>query len=424
MSATSHGTNQVRDILSRARTAAAVLRQSSAEQRRLALTHVARSIDQGSAAILAANARDRTNAVGLPAALQDRLLLTPERVHQMVRAVTEVAAQSDPLSERRSIGTGPSGIEVYRQRIPLGVIAIVYEARPNVTAECAALALKSGNAVVLRGGKEAFASNQAIWQAIRRGLEAAQLPLDSVVLIEDPSRSAVVELLGATGLVDLVIPRGGAGLMALVDEHARVPVIRHGQGICHVYIDAAAELSMAVEIAFNAKVQRPGVCNAMETLLIHAACLDPIMAVLGPRLAASGVQLRADPASRESLARVGLPSTPVTAQDFDSEFQALILAIRTVANVEEALAHIAQHGTHHTAAIVTHDKSVAERFLSGVDASCVLWNASTRLNDGGALGLGAEMGISTSKMHAFGPMGATALTSEKFVVIGAGQVRV
>lgn len=416
-------TTPTRALLLRARDAARALQRARGPTRDAALTAIARALRADAAAILAANERDIVRSSHLSAALVDRLRLTPERVEQVAAAIEAVRAQPDPLGARRAVGAGPSGIRVLRQRIPLGVIAIVYEARPNVTAECAALAVKSGNAVVLRGGKEAFESNRAIAAAVRRGLVEAGLPADAVAFVEDLAHEAVVELLGAAGLVDLVIPRGGDRLMALVDQHARVPVIRHGAGICHVYVDAAADDAMAAEIAFNAKVSRPGVCNAAETLLVHVSRLEPLFSRLGPMLAAKGVELRADPASKAALARTGVSARDATPRDFDTEFLDLILAIRAVSSLDEALDHIAAHGTRHTAAIVTHDEAAAERFLAEVDASCVLWNASTRFNDGGQLGLGAEMGISTSKMHAYGPMGAAELTAEKLVVLGDGQVR-
>ena len=413
----------VQDLLRQARGAARVLRTTEAARRDDALRRIATELDARRAEILEANAKDVAEADHLSSALQDRLRLTEDRVDSMIRAVRDVAEQPDPLGARRAIGTGPSGIEVTRRRVPLGVIAIVYEARPNVTAECAALTIKSGNGVVLRGGKEALRSNRAIASAVTDGLAQVDLPPAAVTLVTAPERSAVVELLGAVGLVDLVIPRGGAGLMALVDEHAKVPVIRHGQGICHVYVDAAADVDMAVRIAENAKVQRPGVCNAMETLLIHAEKVVPVLTALGPRLREAGVALRADGRARAALDAASVPTTAAQAADWDTEFHDLVLAIRTVDGLAQTLDHIERHGTHHTAAIVTEDASTAEQFLGAVDASCVLWNASTRFNDGAQLGLGAEMGISTTKMHAYGPMSAIDLTSEKLVVYGKGQTR-
>ncbi|MCB9651021.1 MAG: glutamate-5-semialdehyde dehydrogenase [Deltaproteobacteria bacterium] len=413
----------VHALLGRARGAARRLARLSAEARAAALEAVALAIEARAAEILAANAEDVAAAEGLSGALVDRLRLDAGRVAAMVRAVREVKGQPDPLAARREVGVGRSGIRVTRRRVPLGVVAIVYEARPNVTAECAALTLKSGNAVVLRGGKEARRSNAAIGAAVQAGLRSAGVPEDAVVLMADSTREDVAALLGAVGMVDLVIPRGGHGLMRMVDELAKVPVIRHGQGICHVYVDAAADPKMAAEIAFNAKVQRPGVCNAMETLLVHRSRLQDVLPVLGPRLVEAGVELRADEAARTTLAAAGVEAAAATLEDWDTEFLDLVLAVRTVDDLDAALDHIDAHGTHHTASIVTADEGTAERFLGAVDASCVLWNASTRFNDGGELGLGAEMGISTSKMHAYGPMGALELTAEKLVVYGQGQTR-
>jgi glutamate-5-semialdehyde dehydrogenase len=413
----------VRSLLEQAKAASRGLAKVPAARRDAALDAIATALDQHRAQILAANAADLEAAADLAPALRDRLALSPARADALAQAVRAVRALPDPLAGRRELGVGPSGIRVARQRVPLGVVAIVYEARPNVTAECAALTLKSGNAVLLRGGREAARSNQAIAQVIRRTLEQQRIDPAAVTLIEDPDRAAVAEVLGAVGLVDLVIPRGGPGLMALVDELARVPVIRHGQGICHLYLDRAADPRMAVEIAFNSKVQRPGVCNAMETLLVHRAKIAELIPDLGARLHQAGVELRADPEIGGALDRAHLPWRAAEQNDWDTEFLGMILALKSVADLEEALAHIERHGTRHTAAIVTADGEVARRFLDEVDASCVLWNASTRFNDGGELGLGAEMGISTSKLHAYGPMTAVDLTAEKLVVIGEGQVR-
>lgn len=410
-------------LLQAARRASRALAKLPAARRDAALDAVAAAIEARTDDISRANAADLAEARELPAALKDRLKLTPARIAALASAVRAVRAQADPLGGSRPLGAGPSGIRVTKQRVPLGVIAIVYEARPNVTAECAALTIKSGNAVILRGGKEARRSNAAIAAAVREGLEREGIDPAAVTSIEDPGRDTVVSLLRATGQVDLVIPRGGAGLMAMVDEHARVPVIRHGQGICHVFVDAAADRSMAIEIAFNAKAQRPGVCNAMETLLVHEARAADVLPELGRRLHENGFELRADRQAQELLQAAGLTVAAASEQDWDTEFLGPVLAIRTVCDLDEALSHIAAHGTNHTAAIVTGDEAHARRFLDEVDASCVLWNASTRFNDGGELGLGAEMGISTSKLHAYGPMSALELTTEKLVVYGAGQVR-
>ncbi len=413
----------VLELLDRARRGARALARLDGAARDAALDAIADAIEARAEAILAANAEDLAAATDISDALRDRLRLDEARVAGIARAVREVRAQPDPLAARREIGEGRSGIRVTRRRVPLGVIAIVYEARPNVTAECAALTIKSGNAVVLRGGREAANSNRAIGDAVAAGLAAVGAPADAVIVMDRSSREDVAALLGATGRVDLVIPRGGHGLMAMVDEHARVPVIRHGQGICHVYVDAAAEIGMAADIAFNAKVHRPGVCNAMETLLVHRDRVEAVLAALGPRLAVAGVALRADPASRAALEAAGVSADAATDADWDTEFLDLVLAVRAVDDLDAALEHIAAHGTNHTASIVTADEGAAERFLGEVDASCVLWNASTRFNDGGELGLGAEMGISTSRMHAYGPMSVTELTTEKLVVYGRGEIR-
>lgn len=413
----------VHDLLRRAKAASRKLRSLDSEARNRGLHEIAKALKAHQAEILRANEADLAQNTELGEALKDRLRLTPERFDAMVRGVLEVAAQPDPLGAKRDLGQGRSGIRVSKTRIPLGVIAIVYEARPNVTADCAALCVKSGNAVVLRGGKEAIQSNMAIAKAVREGLAAADLPSDAAILIESLDHEAVQSLLGATGLVDLVIPRGGEKLMQLVDALARVPVIRHGQGICQVFVDASADIAMAANIAENAKVQRPAVCNAMETLLVHEAALAPLMAELGPRLAAQNIALRADPPAKAALLQAGVEAQDAVEADWDTEFHDRILAIRTVHSLDEALDHIEAHGTHHTASIVTASEPAAARFLREVDASCVLHNASTRFNDGGELGLGAEMGISTSKMHAYGPMSATELTAEKIVVHGEGQVR-
>ncbi|MEE2903317.1 MAG: glutamate-5-semialdehyde dehydrogenase [Myxococcota bacterium] len=413
----------IQALLQQTKQAARVLRRAPIETRNEALLRIADAITKNAAEILAANERDMDNASSISAALRDRLKLTPERIENMATALTEVASQQDPLGSHRELGSGRSGIRVTRRRIPLGVIGIVYEARPNVTAECAALTIKSGNAVVLRGGKEAINSNRCIAKLVQSALSASKLPPACVTFIDDTDRQSVKELLEATKYVDLLIPRGGGGLMRVVDELARVPVIRHGQGICHVFIDEHAASEMAVEIAHNAKVQRPGVCNAMETLIIHEKRLQDCLVPLAKRLADSGVSMCADSTSLRVLSENGINARIATSEDWDTEFLGLTLAIRTVGGLREACDHISEHGTHHTASIITEDQNAAEHFLADVDASCVMWNASTRFNDGGELGLGAEMGISTSKMHAYGPMSATELTTEKLVVYGSGQTR-
>ena len=411
----------IEEILDRAKRAARAMAKLDADTRDAALEAMARAIDGDRKRILAANAEDLAAATEISAALRDRLRLDDRRLDAMIRAIFDVRHLPDPLALTRELGTGRAGLRVTRRRVPLGVIAIVYEARPNVTAECASLTIKSGNAVILRGGKEAKRTNETIAIAVRGGLAHAGVPEDAVLGMFDSSREDVEKLLAAVGKVDLVIPRGGKSLMEMVDRHARVPVIRHGEGICHVYVHADADPVMAQRIAFNAKVQRPGVCNAMETLLVHRSRLHDVLAPLAEQLVNAGVELRADERAQHALQ--GLPMKAATPEDWDTEFLDLVLAIRTVDDLERAIDHIAEHGTHHTASIVTKDPVAAERFLKEVDASCVLWNASTRFNDGGELGLGAEMGISTSKMHAYGPMSVQELTAEKLVIYGDGQVR-
>jgi glutamate-5-semialdehyde dehydrogenase len=417
---------QMQDLLSDARDSARALSRSGEASRNAALQAIARALDESRAAILAANAEDLAAArrAGISEALVDRLGIDRGRFQGIIDSVREVIALSDPLSEMRELGERPNGLRVLKRRVPLGVLAVIYESRPNVTAEAASLAIKSGNAVILRGGREALRSNAALVSAIRSGLERANLPANVVQFIEDPSRDRVVELLGSKGRIDLAIARGGSELMAMVDACAKVPVMRHGQGITHLFVDKSADAQMAQRIVLNAKTQRPGVCNALETLLVHQAIVETgAWEEIAKALVGGGVELRVDPEAGKALRRADIPWVAATSPDWDTEFLSLTLAVRTVASLDTALAHIAAHGTQHTASIVTNDRANAERFLREVDASCVLWNASTRFNDGGELGLGSEMGISTSKMHAFGPMGLRELTAEKFVVYGTGQVR-
>jgi glutamate-5-semialdehyde dehydrogenase len=417
---------QMQDLLSDARDSARALSRSGGASRNAALEAIARALDESRASILAANAEDLAAArrAGISEALVDRLGIDRGRFQGIIDSVREVIALSDPLSEMRELGERPNGLRVLKRRVPLGVLAVIYESRPNVTVEAASLAIKSGNAVILRGGREALRSNAALVSAIRSGIERANLPANVVQFIEDPSRDRVVELLGSKGRIDLAIARGGSELMAMVDACAKVPVMRHGQGITHLFVDKSADAQMAQRIALNAKTQRPGVCNALETLLVHQATVDTgAWEEIAKALVGGGVELRVDPEAGKALRRADIPWVAATSPDWDTEFLSLTLAVRTVASLDDALAHIAAHGTQHTASIVTSDRANAERFLREVDASCVLWNASTRFNDGGELGLGSEMGISTSKMHAFGPMGLRELTAEKFVVYGTGQVR-
>lgn len=414
-------------LLTRSRESTRSLSLSSLAQRNAALEAVAREIEARGSDILKANRLDQEAAqrAGMSTPLLDRLILDETRLRKMLQSLREVIELPDPLGTSRELGTRPNGLRIQRRRIPLGVLAIIYEARPNVTVEASSLAIKSGNAIVLRGGKEALLSNHALSAAVRSGLEKSGLPIDCVQLIEDTDRERVTELLGAVGYVDLAIPRGGPELMKMVDAYARVPVIRHGLGITHLFLDASANATMASDIVFNSKVQRPGVCNALETLLVHRSLLTTeLWRPLAERLVTQGnVELRVDEEVAQSLRSHRILHRAAQDDDWDTEFMALTLAVRTVGSLDEALNQIAAHGSHHTASIVTEDSAHAERFLQSVDAACVLWNASTRFNDGNELGLGAEIGISTTKMHAFGPMGLNELTAEKFVVYGAGQVR-
>lgn len=395
-------------------------------QKNKALLAAADAVRAAADEILAENAADLAAARGsMPDPMLDRLALDPKRVEAMAAGLAAVAALPDPagrlLEERRLV----SGLLLQKVAVPLGVVAIIYESRPNVTADAAALAIKSGNACVLRGGREAYRSNAAITAALRRGLAGAGLPADTVSLIEDTTRASAHELMTASGLVDLLIPRGGAGLIRACVEQATVPCIQTGTGICHIYVDAAADLAMALDILDNAKTSRPSVCNAAEVCLVHEAVAPAFLPQMKARLvderAARGlvpVELRLCP-----KAAAIIPGTPAGAADFDTEFLGYTLAVRIVASCEAAIAHIAAHSTGHSEAIVTQNEAAAAAFAAGVDSAAVYINASTRFTDGGEFGLGCEMGISTQKLHARGPMGLAELTSYKYILRGAGQTR-
>jgi glutamate-5-semialdehyde dehydrogenase len=404
-----------------ARAAATVLRRSSAADRTRAITAMAAAIRDASADIAAANARDlaAARAAGLPASKLDRLLLDAPRIEAVARGLDHIAMLPDPVGRVLDHRTGPSGISVSRVRVPLGVILMIFEARPNVTAEAAALCLRAGNAVLLRGGSEARHTNAAVGAALSTALERSALPAAAVQVITSPEHAVVGELLQRDGEIDLVSPRGGERLIRAVVEQSRIPVLKHYRGNCHVYVDAAADLDMAEEIAFNAKVQRPGVCNAMEHLLVHADVAGTLLPRLGARLVEAGVELRADGRARSLLPH----AVHATDADWDEEYLELILGVKVVDSADGAIRHINTHGSRHSDAIVTSDEETAARFLTEVDSASVLWNASTRLADGGEYGLGAEIGISTDKLHARGPMGAEELTCAKWVVVGTGQVR-
>ncbi len=404
-----------------ARQAATVMARCETAVKNEALRTIADRLEQQAETIFQENRNDlqQAEAAGLSAAMVDRLTIRPQTITSMVGGLREVAAYADPVGTMGATWRRPNGLRVARMRIPLGVIGIIYESRPNVTIDAAGLCLKSGNAVILRGGSEALHSNRALAGIIGQALASVGLPSEAVQVVPTADRSAINALLAQEERVDLIIPRGGEGLIRFVVANSRIPVLKHDKGVCHVFVDQTADLQMAEEICFNAKVQRPGVCNAMETLLIHAAVADQFLPAMVRRYQDAGVHLRGCP--RACTIVDGL--TPADASDWPAEFLDLILAVKVVADLDAAMDHIGRYGSLHTEAIVTGDYARANRFVREVDASVVLVNASTRFNDGGQLGLGAEMGISTSKLHAFGPMGLEELTTRKFVVFGEGQVR-
>lgn len=417
--------DEVQRLAQSAKKASRTLATASSAVKNAALEAMARHLRLASPELLDANAQDlaRARAAGKNAAFLDRLFLDGARVEGMARAVEAVAALPDPVGEVTERWKRPNGLALQKVRLPLGVVLMIYESRPNVTSDAAALCLKSGNAALLRGGSEAQESNTAIARALARGVEEAGLPPASVQPVPAGERQSLLELLQLEGLIDLCIPRGGEGLIRFVVENARVPVVKHYQGVCHVYVHQAADLQMATRILLNSKAQRPGVCNAAECLLVDRAVAEPFLALAGPRLDAAHVELRACPTAAVLLSRQGVPVKAAEPGDYGREFLDLILAVRVVRDLDDALEHIAQYGSEHTEAIVTQDEKAAARFTREVMASAVVCNASTRFNDGGELGLGAEIGISTSRLHAFGPMGLRELTSQKYVVHGTGQVR-
>jgi len=413
----------VESIATAARAASYELASSSGAKREACLFAMAAAIRAHSPGILAANQLDlrAAQASGTAGHMLDRLALDEKRVEAMATALVEVAGLPDPIGRIDSMWTRPNGLRVGRRRIPLGVIGIIYEARPNVTSDAAALCVKSGNAVVLKGGSEALHSNQAIAMALQEGLAQGGLPAEVVGFIDSSERSAVNEMLVLDEQIDVIIPRGGEGLIRFVSEHAKMPVIKHYKGVCHVYVDASAELEMATNILVNAKVQRPSVCNAAETLLVHRDAAT-LLAPIAEALIEHGVTLHVCPRSHALLANHAY-CVEATESDWGQEYLSLDLSVKIVDSMDEAIAHIRRYGSLHTEAIVTNDYRRAERFLERVDSSTVLVNASTRFADGGELGLGAEIGISTTKLHAFGPMGLDELTTTKIVVYGNGQVR-
>ena len=404
-----------------ARSAERVLAVAGTDKKNAALAAIAQALLTHKDEILAANAADldAARAAGMRPALVDRLALDESRIAAMAEGVRQVAALPDPIGEVTHTVRRPNGLLIGKRRVPLGVIGIICEARPNVTVDAAALCLKSGNAVILRGGKEAFRSNQALSELMRRALEDAGLPRDCVALVQDTSRESAWALMGLTEYLDVLIPRGGAGLIRSVVENARVPVIQTGVGVCHIYVHEKADLPMAAEILYNAKCSRPSVCNAAECVLLDRAVAEDFLPMAWERLRGKNVEFRGCPETCAILPQ----AVPARDEDWDTEFGDYILAVKVVGGQEEAMDFIAEHGTGHSEAIVTADYFAAQRFLDQVDAAAVYVNASTRFTDGGEFGLGAEIGISTQKMHARGPMGLEELTSCKYVIYGEGQVR-
>ncbi|HEY9052934.1 MAG TPA: glutamate-5-semialdehyde dehydrogenase [Gammaproteobacteria bacterium] len=406
----------------KARAASAVMARSETAAKNKALLAIADAIDAASATLKTENAKDLDagKANGLDEAMLDRLALNDARIAGMSEGLRQIAALQDPVGEISDMAYRPSGIQVGRMRVPLGVIGIIYESRPNVTADAAGLCLKSGNATILRGGSEAIHSNQAIAKCIQEGLVAAGLPADAVQVVETTDRAAVGELITAKEYVDVIIPRGGKSLIERISNEARVPVIKHLDGICHVYIDDKADKQKAIKVAFNAKTHRYGVCNAMETLLVNEKVAADVLPELAKMYKDKGVELR----GCEKTRKVITDMNAATEEDWTTEYLAPVLSVRVITSMDEAIAHINTYGSHHTDSIITEDYTRARRFLREVDSSSVMVNASTRFADGFEFGLGAEIGISTDKLHARGPVGLEGLTTLKYIVLGDGHIRV
>ena len=411
----------IEEIGRRAREASHVLRQSTGESRRQALLGMAAGVEEAASAVLEANRADMAQAEGegITGALIDRLRLDERRISAMAAGLRSVASLPDPVGRETGGWSLYNGVQLHRVRVPLGVVAVIYEARPNVTADAAGLCIRSGNAVILRGSSYALRSNMAISGAIRGSLTAAGLPADGVQLLEDTSREGAKALMQATEWVDLLVPRGGPGLIAAVQADATVPTVIDGAGNCHVYVDAAADLEKALGIVVNAKVQRPGVCNAAETLLVHEAVAEKFLGEAARALMAENVELRGDDHARELVPEMG----EATEEDWATEYLDLIMAVRVVPGIDAAIEHVRRYGTGHTEAIVTDDRVAADRFVAAIDTAVVAVNASTRFTDGEEFGFGAEIGNSTQKLHVRGPMGLESLTSERYVLYGDGQVR-
>ncbi len=411
----------VKKMALEAKAASRALAKASTALKNRALREMAAALRRRAGKILSANRRElaAVRKMSRTAAFIERMTLNSERIENIARALEHVARLPDPVGRTTPFALRPNGLRIEKMRVPLGVVAIIYESRPGVTADAAGLCVKSGNAAILRGGKETVATNREIAEALRAGLRAAGLPAGSVGFVNDPDRAAVRELLRLDALIDLVIPRGGPELTMAVRHESLIPVLAHDKGLCHTYVDEKADLAMAARIALNAKAERPGVCNAMETLLVHEKIARRFLPAMAAKYAAAGVELRGDAKTKKILPGI----TAATGKDWDAEYLALILSVKVVSSLDEAIAHIARHGSGLAEAIVTKDEKRAARFLREVDAGAVYVNASTRFTDGGEFGLGAEMGISTQKLHARGPVGLEGLTCEKFTVRGRGQIR-
>ena len=409
------------EIGQRAKAAENVLRTLPTGRKNKALEAAAEALLAQKDMLLAANAKDREAAKAnqMASGLVDRLLLTEDRIGQMAEGLRQIAGLDDPVGEVLSMRQRPNGLQIGQKRVPLGVIGIIYESRPNVTADAFGLCFKAGNVVILRGGRDAIHSNQAIMEALQGALEACGLPRDAIQLITDTSHETAERFMRMNGYVDVLIPRGGAGLIRTVVEKATVPVIETGTGNCHIYVDETADLDMAVEIIFNAKTQRIGVCNACESLVVHEKVKDALLPRLAARLSQKAVELRGDEGSREACSDI----LPASEEDWGTEYLDYILSVKTVAGIDEAIAHINRYNTGHSEAIITRDYANSRKFLDGIDAAAVYVNASTRFTDGYEFGFGAEIGISTQKLHARGPMGLKELTSVKYIIYGDGQVR-
>lgn len=413
--------SEAKEMAKQAKEVSRLLARLSTDTKNKALFEMADDLEKNQAFLIEENKKDLSagEQAHLSSAMMDRLRMTPAVIQAMAKGLREVSRLPDPVGEIVKMWRRPNGLTVGRMRIPIGVIGIIYESRPNVTADAAGLCLKSGNAIILRGGSEAFHSNQAIVRILQKALNKADVPEEAVQIFSRTEREAIQEMLQLEEEIDLIIPRGGEALIRFVATHSKIPVIKHYKGVCHIFVDETADPEMALRICLNAKVQRPGVCNAMETLLVHERIAGGFLPKIAEALHKEGVELRGCPQTRKILSGI----KEAKEEDWYEEYLDLILSIRVVKGMEDALKHIATYGSLHTEAILTSDYQNAQRFLREANSSCVLVNASTRFNDGFELGLGAEMGISTSKLHAFGPMGLEELTTTKFIVYGEGQVR-